>query len=162
MAGPPDLARLDASQAAALDAVLAVILPSGSGAGAAEAEAGRYVRARLAGADRHWLDLLCRWLPEPARAREAVAALATEISAETERSWPGLFEQLRVWAWSGYLCDPALGGNADGVGWARFDWTPPPGRTATCDGSCGGTCGRSGCQSAAHAARSAGGTAVEP
>ena len=53
MAGPPDLAPLDASQAAALDAVLAVILPSGSGAGAAEAEAGRYVRARLAGPDDH-------------------------------------------------------------------------------------------------------------
>ncbi len=116
---------LDATEAAALDAVLAVILPSASGAGAAEAGAGRYVEARLAGPDGHWLDPLRRWLPEPARAAEAVGALA----ARTDGRWPGLFEQLRLWAWSGYLCDPALGGNYDGVGWARFDWSPPPGRT---------------------------------
>ena len=126
MAEPSDLAPLDPDQAAGLDAVLAVILPSDSGAGAAEADAGRYVRARLAGPDGHWLDPLRRWLPEPARAGEAVAALADEAAGPG----PGLFEQLRLWAWSGYLCDPAHGGNAAGVGWERFDWTPPPGRAA--------------------------------
>lgn len=122
---------LDAAEAAALDAVLAVILPSDSGAGAAEAGAGRYVRARLAGPDERWLDPLRGWLPEPAGAAAAVDALASGDGGR----WPGLFEQLRVWAWSGYLCDPARGGNADGVGWARFDWTPPPGRTATGGGA---------------------------
>jgi hypothetical protein len=123
-ASPP---ALDVQEAASLDAVLAAILPSTSGPGAAEADAGAYVRGRLAGPDREWCDPLRRWLPSPHDADRAVAALA----ASTDGPDAALFEQLRLWAWSGYLCDPALGGNVAGVGWARFDWSPPPGRTAT-------------------------------
>jgi hypothetical protein len=162
---------LDDRESAALDAVLAVVLPSTSGAGAAEADAGRYVRARLAGPDAAWLVPLRRWLaadvigphdarPHDARPHDArpggagvarggarhgaadagapdgarVAAAVASLAAEADGPWPGLFEQVRLWAWSGYLCDPARGGNADGVGWQRFDWAPPAGRTHTAGG----------------------------
>jgi Gluconate 2-dehydrogenase subunit 3 len=113
-------------EAAALDAVLAAILPSTSGPGAIEAGAGAYVRRRLAGPDRAWSEPLRQWLPAPEDADGAVAALAVAPDGPDA----ALFEQLRVWAWSGYLCDPALGGNVAGVGWARFDWSPPAGRVA--------------------------------
>jgi hypothetical protein len=115
-------------QAQTLDAVLAVVLPSGSGPGASEARAGEYVRARLAGPDRGWRDPLVHWLETAAgREEEAVAALA---AAPTGDAGGELFTRLRAWAWEGYLCDPVHRGNRDGVGWARFGWLPPAGRRA--------------------------------
>ena len=132
-----DPAVLDGPEGAALDAVLAVVLPSASGAGAAEAEVGRYVRARLAGPDADWLVPLRRWLtadvagPDGALADPRAAAAVASLAAEADGPWPGLFEQIRLWAWSGYLCDPGRGGNAGAVGWQRFDWAPPVGRTHT-------------------------------
>ena len=143
VAGDP--AVLDGPEGAALDAVLAVVLPSTSGAGAAEAEVGRYVRTRLAGPDADWLVLLRRWLtadvlgrtggatagPDGALADQRAAAAVAALAAEADGPWPGLFEQIRLWAWSGYLCDPGRGGNVGAVGWQRFDWAPPAGRTHT-------------------------------
>lgn len=128
---------LDDREGPALDAVLAAILPSDSGAGAVEAEAGRYVRARLAGPDAGWLPPLRRWLTADVIGagrgldRTRVDAAVASLAAEAAGPWPGLFEQIRLWAWSGYLCDPARGGNAGTVGWQRFEWTPPAGRTHT-------------------------------
>lgn len=119
---------LDDAGSRALDAVLAVLLPSTSGPGATEAGAGDYVRARLAGPDGRWLEDLRNWLSVAAgREREAVAGWADAARDEPAGK---AFQQLREWAWEGFLCDPAHGGNKDGIGWRRFGWTPPAGRTA--------------------------------
>lgn len=108
--------------------MLAVLLPSTSGPGATEAGAGDYVRARLAGPDGRWLEDLRNWLSVAAgREREAVAGWADAARDEPAGK---AFQQLREWAWEGFLCDPAHGGNKDGIGWRRFGWTPPAGRTA--------------------------------
>ncbi len=117
---------LDDRESTTLDAVLAVLLPSTSGAGATEAGAGDYVRSRLAGPDGQWLEKLRPWLRAAAgREQEAVAGWA-----DAARDDPAgeVFEQLRSWAWEGFLCDPARGGNRDQVGWRRFGWAPPAGR----------------------------------
>jgi Gluconate 2-dehydrogenase subunit 3 len=119
---------LDDAESRTLDAVLAVLLPSTSGPGATEAGAGDYVRARLAGPDRHWLEDVRSWLSAAAgREREAVAGWA---AAAREDPAGEVFEHLRKWAWEGLLCDPVHGGNKDGIGWRRFGWAPPAGRTA--------------------------------
>jgi hypothetical protein len=119
---------LDGAESEVLDAVLAVLLPSTSGPGAAEAGAGDYVRARLAGPDGRWLGELRPWLRAAAgREREAVASWAEQADDDPAGE---VFGRLRDWAWEGLLCDPAHGGNKQQVGWSRFGWTPPAGRTA--------------------------------
>jgi hypothetical protein len=118
---------LDRADSRTLDAVLAVLLPSTSGPGAAEAGAGDYVRLRLAGPDARWIDTLRPWLRAAAgREQEAVAGGADAANDDPAGE---LFEQLRNWAWEGFLCDPAHGGNTHEVGWRRFGWAPPAGRT---------------------------------
>ena len=123
---------LDGSESTTLDAVLAVVLPSTSGPGATEAGAGDYVRSRLAGRDGQWLEKLRPWLRAAAgREHEAVAAWADAPSDDPAGE---VFERLRSWAWEGFLCDPARGGNQDQVGWRRFEWAPPAARTVASSG----------------------------
>jgi hypothetical protein len=118
---------LSGPESETLDAVLAVLLPSTSGPGAAEAGAGDYVRSRLAGPDARWLEKLRPWLGMAAgRERDAIADWA---GAADDDPAGEVFEQLRSWAWEGFLGDPAHGGNKDQVGWSRFEWAPPAGRT---------------------------------
>ena len=123
---------LDDTESTTLDAVLAVVLPSTSGPGATEAGAGDYVRSRLAGPDRQWLDKLRPWLRAAAgREHEAVAGWA---DAPVDDPAGEVFQQLRNWAWEGFLCDPERGGNRDQVGWRRFGWEPPAGRAVASSG----------------------------
>jgi gluconate 2-dehydrogenase alpha chain len=118
---------LDRLESETLDVVLGVLLPSTSGSGATDAGAGDYVRARLAGPEARWLEKLRPWLRAAAgREQEAVAGWADAANDDPAGE---LFEQLRNWAWEGLLCDPAHGGNKDEVGWRRFGWAPPAGRT---------------------------------
>ncbi len=122
------VASLDDVESKTLDEVLAVLVPSTYGPGATEAGAGDYVRSRLAGPEARWLEKLRPWLRAAAgREQEAIADWADAASDDPAGE---VFEQLRSWAWEGFLCDPAHGGNTDGVGWRRFGWTPPAGRTA--------------------------------
>lgn len=99
---------------AGLRAVLSVLLPSTSGPGATEADALEYVRARLEGPLGDRVDAL---RPVLLRAVGAPEATVAELAAAEDPR----FAELRALAWEGYLCDPAHGGNRDGVGWARFE-----------------------------------------
>jgi hypothetical protein len=117
---------LDRLESKTLDALLAVLLPSTSGPGATEAGAGDYVRSRLAGPDARWIDKLRPWLRAAAGCEQETVAGWAEAANDDPAGQ--LFEQLRNWAWEGFLCDPARGGNKDEVGWRRFGWEPPAGR----------------------------------
>lgn len=107
---------LDPEERATLAKLLAVVLPSASGPGASEAGAVDYVVRRLAGPERDALPQL----------REVLREVAGREAGEVERlcaegnAW---FGRLRSWAWEGFLCDPALGGNRGAVGWERFGAT---------------------------------------
>ncbi len=114
--------ELTAGERAALAAILAVILPSTSGAGATEAGAVDYVAGRLATEDADQLPGLRAVLVRSGDPGAFVAALAAS-DAPAARA---LFARLRAWAWEGFLCDPARSGNRDGVGWARFGFGGSP------------------------------------
>lgn len=108
---------LDDGERAALAAVLAVILPSTSGPGATEARAADHACARLEGPLAHRLDDL---RPVLARAAEDPEGTVADLADAGDPR----FEELRSLAWEGFLCDPARGGNQEGVGWARFGTGP--------------------------------------
>ena len=109
-------AGLDPDERATLEKLLAVVLPSTTGAGATEAGAVDYVMQRLAGPEHEWLPGLLELVRTAAGREEAEVA---RLCADGD-PW---FGRLRAWAWEGFLCDPALGGNRDGVGWQRFGAT---------------------------------------
>ncbi len=110
-------ADLTPAQRATLSNMLAAILPSDSGPGARDADATEYVVRRLRGPD-------SRWLPE--------LRAALDDAAGDEAGWlaaaddEAMFRRLRTWAWEGFLCDPAYGGNRDRVGWRRFGFPGDP------------------------------------
>lgn len=104
---------LSEREGAVLAALLTLILPSTSGPGAAEAHAVDYVLRRLAGPLAGRVTEL-RLLLRRAEGHEA------EELAELERAEDPWFKELRALAWEGFLCDPSLGGNRGGTGWARF------------------------------------------
>ncbi len=113
-------AVLTAAQRATLSKVLEEILPSDSGAGAREADAAEYVVRRLRGPD-------SRWLPElRAALDDAAADEAGYVARLAAANDSAMFARLRTWAWEGYLCDPAYGGNRDRVGWRRFGFPGDP------------------------------------
>jgi hypothetical protein len=100
-----------------LHRLLCAVLPSTSGAGAAEARAVDYVLRRLPGEDPGLVAALRAELP--AAATDPPGTLRRWSADATAPQWR-LFRRVRAWAWEGFLCDPAHGGNAGGVGWKRF------------------------------------------
>lgn len=108
-----DPVPLDPGERATLARLLALVLPSTSGAGAAEASALDHLLRRLDGPEAGSLPEL-RALLASVKDREE---LELERLCASDDPW---FTRLRAWAWEGFLCDPALGGNRDGVGWQRF------------------------------------------
>lgn len=110
-------AGLDDEERAALARLLAVVLPSGPGAGADDAVAVDYVLARLDGPEAGVLDEL----------RSLLASASGQEEAELARlcaAGDPWFVRIREWAWEGFLCDPGLGGNRGRVGWERFGALP--------------------------------------
>jgi len=109
-----------------LGQLLACVLPSSSGPGAAEARAIDYVAARLPAEDPAVVAAL----------RDGISrAEAAGLDAEgTIRAWSAdrsappwqLFRRVRSWAWEGFLCEPRHGGNRGQVGWTRFGIAGPP------------------------------------
>jgi hypothetical protein len=107
---------LSLSEISALDALLDVILPSTSGAGARTAGAIDYVVARIDREDPVLIAALRPHLSSNDDPEAVVAALAADPATFEYQ----VFRRLRGWAWEGFLCDPKHGGNRDRVGWERF------------------------------------------
>ena len=118
----PTAPELTPEQRRTLAAILEVILPSESGAGATDTGAVDYVAGRLRGPERDATAGLYAVLARVDDAGAFVAALA----ASDDPAAVALFRRLRAWAWEGMLCDPSYGGNRDGRGWARFGHTASP------------------------------------
>jgi hypothetical protein len=104
-------------EVATLRSLLSVFLPSTSGPGAQEADAVTYVIERLRGPDRQWLGVVRDLVQNTGRDETAFVA---RLAAGQDDESKALFVRLRSWAWEGFLCDPAYGGNRGKVGWSRF------------------------------------------
>lgn len=109
-----------------LERLLACVLPSSSGAGADEARAIDYVRARIATENPEFVAALRDGLGRAeAAGLDADGTLRAWSADRTVPQWQ-LFRRVRSWAWEGFLCEPRHGGNRGGVGWTRFGITGPP------------------------------------
>jgi len=134
------LAVLSPADAAALEAITGLILPSDDGPGAREAQVVRFIDRALETFDRDrrlvYEEGLRQLRADVARLRpgaSSFAALASEEQLALLRTIEEdeFFLQVRVHTLMGFLGNPEYGGNPDGIGWRyvgfedRFVWGPP-------------------------------------
>ena len=134
------LAILSPADAADLEAITGLILPSDDGPGAREAQVVRFIDRALETFDRDRLPVYQEGLRQVgadiARLRPGApsfAALASEEQLALLRTIEegDFFQQVRVHTLMGFLGNPEYGGNPGGLGWRyigfqdRFVWSPP-------------------------------------
>ncbi|MFC0862315.1 hypothetical protein ACFHYQ_08400 [Sphaerimonospora cavernae] len=111
---------LDVAESEALARLLDLLVPYPSQPGGPiVGDTVVFVRRRLAAEDAAWLVPLRAGLAAAAGREEQWLAAAENQSGE-------LFEQLRAWAWDGFLAHPRWGVNRGGLGWTYFGWAGPP------------------------------------
>lgn len=136
------LATLTATEARALDALTAQILPTDDLPGAREAGVVRFIDRALTGFAKEQLGLYQKGLrdldAESRRLHPQTKDFAglegthqIELMRAMEASRAPFFETVRVATLTGMFADPSYGGNAEKAGWRllgfedRFMWQPP-------------------------------------